>query len=60
LRQRLGIPRDRGFKTKVELAWEMIEAALTPGIPFEVVGFDTLSGRSGWLRAEVRGCPSAL
>lgn len=54
LRQRLGIPRDLGFKTKVELAWEMIEAAITQGIPFKVVGFDTLYGRSGWLRAEVR------
>jgi SRSO17 transposase len=54
LRKRLGIPRDWGFKTKVELAWEMIEAAITPGLPFEVVGFDTLYGRSGWLRAEVR------
>jgi SRSO17 transposase len=38
----------------VELAWEMIEAAITHGLPFEVVGFDTLYGRSGWLRAEVR------
>ena len=54
LRKRLGIPRDLGFKTQVELAGEMIEAAITPGIPFEVVGFDTLYGRSGWLRAEVR------
>jgi SRSO17 transposase len=54
LRKRLGIPRDLGFKTKVELAWEMIEAAIIHGIPFEVVGFDTLYGRSGWLRAEVR------
>ncbi len=54
LRKGLGIPRDLGFKTKVELAWEMIEAAIAPGIPFEVVGFDTLYGRSGWLRAEVR------
>jgi SRSO17 transposase len=54
LRKRLGIPRDLGFKTQVELAGEMIEAAITPGIPLEVVGFDTLYGRSGWLRAEVR------
>jgi SRSO17 transposase len=54
LRKRLGIPKDLGFKTKVELAWEMIEAAIIQAIPFEIVGFDSLYGRSGWLRAQVR------
>jgi SRSO17 transposase len=54
LRERLGLPKDLRFKTKVELAWEMIEAVLTQGLPFEMVGFDSLYGRSGWLRAQVR------
>jgi SRSO17 transposase len=54
LGKRLGIPKGLGFKTKVELAWEMIEAAITHGVPFEIVGFDTLYGRSGWLRAQLR------
>jgi SRSO17 transposase len=39
--KRLGIPKGRGFKTKVDLAWEMIEAAITPGVPFEIGGVDT-------------------
>jgi SRSO17 transposase len=54
LGKRLGIPKGLGFKPKVELAWEMIEAAITPGVPFEIVGLDTLYGRSGWLRAQLR------
>jgi SRSO17 transposase len=54
LRKRLGVPKDLHFKTQVELAWEMIEAALIQAIPFEIVGFDSLYGGSGWLRAQVR------
>jgi SRSO17 transposase len=54
LGKRLGIPKGLGFKTKVELAWELIEAAIIHGVPFEIVGFDTLYGRSGWLRAQLR------
>lgn len=54
MRKRLGVPKDLHFKIQVELAWEMIQAAITHGIPFEVVGFDSLYGRSGWLRAQVR------
>jgi hypothetical protein len=38
----LGIPQGRGFKPQVELAWEMIEAAITHGVPFEIAGFDSL------------------
>jgi SRSO17 transposase len=54
LRQRLGVPPERRFKTKVELAWELIERALAADLPFELVGFDCLYGRSGELRAKVR------
>jgi hypothetical protein len=32
----------------------VVFGAFIHGIPFEVVGFDTLYGRRGWLRAEVR------
>lgn len=53
-RQRLGIPEALQFKTKVELAWEGIAGVIAHGVPFEVVGFDTLYGRSGWLRQNVR------
>jgi SRSO17 transposase len=54
LRQRLGVPQEVSFKTKVELAWELIERALVTGLPFELVGFDCLYGRSSELRAKVR------
>ncbi|MGC1954250.1 MAG: transposase [Gammaproteobacteria bacterium] len=54
LRQRLGVPQAGGFKTKVELAWELIERALAADLPFDRVGFDCLYGRSGELRAKVR------
>lgn len=53
-REQLGIPDSLGFKTKVELAWDGIQEVITAGLPFEIVGFDSLYGRSGWLRAQVR------
>jgi len=55
LRERWGIPKSRCFKTQVELAWELIEGVISRGLSFEMVGFDTLYGRSGWLRDKVRG-----
>lgn len=53
-RRKRGIPESLRFKTKVELAWDEIEEVKARGLPFEVVGFDTLYGRSSWLRAQVR------
>lgn len=50
-RQRLGIPAERGFETKIELGWRMIQRVQ---VPFEAVAFDDLYGRSGWLRAQLR------
>ena len=50
-RERLGIPAERTFKTKVELGWEMIRRVQAEGLPFEAVACDELYGRSGWLRA---------
>ena len=54
LRKKLGIPDDLRFKTKIDLAWEMIEAVVKRGLPFEMVAFDGLYGRSVWLREKVR------
>ena len=54
-RNRLGIPSDRTFKTKVELGWEMIQRAQANGLPFEAVGCDDLYGRANWFRAKVAG-----
>jgi SRSO17 transposase len=51
-RQRVGIPENRTFKTKLELALAMLKRAIEKGIPVEVVDCDTLYGRSGWLRDE--------
>jgi SRSO17 transposase len=42
------------FKTKVELAWDGIQEVIEQGLPFELVSFDSLYGRSGWLRAQLR------
>lgn len=53
LRQRLGIPSERRFQTKVELGWEMIQRVKAQGLPFEALACDDLYGRSGWFRAQV-------
>jgi len=42
LRERLGVPKERGFQRKVELALTMIERAIDEALPFVWVGFDTL------------------
>jgi len=52
-RQRLGIPAERTFKTKVQLGWEMIQQAQANGLPFEAVGCDDLYGRADWFRANL-------
>jgi SRSO17 transposase len=52
-RERLGIPGERTFKTKVELGWEMVRRAQAEGVSFEAVACDELYGRSGWLRAKL-------
>ena len=59
LRERLGLPKSRCFKTKVELAWELIEGVMSRGLSFERVGLDTLYG-SGWLCDKVRGAGQVL
>ena len=52
-RQRVGIPAERQFATKIELGWRMIQRVRATGVPFEVVLCDTLYGRSGWLRRQM-------
>jgi SRSO17 transposase len=53
LRQRLGVPHDRQFVTKIELGWQMIQRVRAAGVPFEAVLCDELYGRSRWLRAQL-------
>jgi SRSO17 transposase len=50
-RAKAGIPNEQTFQTKVELGWEMIERAQATGLSFAAVAFDSLYGRSHWLRA---------
>jgi len=52
-RQRLGLPAERRFVTKLELAVKMVQRAQARGIPFEAVDCDTLYGRKGWLRDQL-------
>jgi SRSO17 transposase len=42
----------RVFQTKIELGWQMIEQAQATGLPFVAVAFDSLYGRSFWLREQ--------
>ena len=53
-RQRLGIPTSLNFKTKIELAWELIKEAIEQNIPFEIICCDAFYGRSGTFRAQIR------
>ncbi len=49
-RRRLLIPPDKKFATKIELGWRMIERVVGQGLRCDWVCFDTLYGRSHWLR----------
>ncbi len=50
IRQQVGLPPEREFKTKIKLGWTMIERTQARGLPFEAVAFDDAYGRSTWLR----------
>jgi SRSO17 transposase len=50
LRQRVGLPAQRAFQTKPELAWRLIERARANGLPFVAVDMDDLYGRNRPLR----------
>jgi SRSO17 transposase len=49
-RKRIGMPEERTFATKLELALQMTKRAYENGVSFCAVDFDTLYGRSGALR----------
>jgi SRSO17 transposase len=51
--QRLHIPEERSFATKIQLGLEMIRQAKANGMPFEIVGCDSLYGRDARFRAEL-------
>lgn len=53
LRKRWHIPPERTFKTKPELGLELIKRAQANGLPFEVVGCDSLYGRNRQFRADL-------
>jgi SRSO17 transposase len=53
-RAKAGIPQDRCFQTKPELAWQMIARAQRQGVPFRSVSMDTLYGRSHELRQKLQ------
>jgi SRSO17 transposase len=52
-RTKAGIPVERTFQTKPELAWLMIQRAQANGVPFAAVAMDTLYGRSRRLRFQL-------
>ena len=49
-RERVGIPAERTFATKLELGLRMIKRVVENGLPFVAVDCDSLYGRAGWLR----------
>ncbi len=49
-RKRIGMPKERTFATKLELALQMTKRAYENGVSFCAIDFDTLYGRSGELR----------
>ena len=51
-RKKVGLPEDREFQTKLDLALQMVKRVKQKGLPFEAVDCDSLYGRKGWLRDE--------
>lgn len=49
-RKRIGMPENRAFATKLELALQMVKRAYENGVSFCALDCDTLYGRSGELR----------
>jgi SRSO17 transposase len=49
-RQKVGFPQGRTFKTKPELAWEIVQRLQAKGIPFDAMAMDDLYGRNAQLR----------
>jgi SRSO17 transposase len=51
-RRKVGIPTERCFQTKIELGWQLIAQGQRRGLAFAGVAFDSLYGRSHWLRQQ--------
>jgi len=49
-RQKAGVPDERVFQTKIQLAWQLIERVKASALPFVAVTFDSLYGRNARLR----------
>ncbi|RLG21302.1 hypothetical protein DRN77_07050 [Methanosarcinales archaeon] len=52
-REKCGVPEDVVFKTKAELALEMILRARDNNVPFGWIGMDSFYGEQPWLRNEI-------
>lgn len=52
-RHRLGLPPERIFATKLELALRVVDRLQANDVPFEAVDCDSLYGRKGWLRDQL-------
>jgi SRSO17 transposase len=53
LRERLGVPKERSFQTKLELFWQMVQRSQREGVAFDAVAVDGLYGKSFWLRQQM-------
>lgn len=53
-RDKVGIPKERQFQTKLALAMMLIKRAVANGLPFEAVDMDSLYGRSFDLRQQLQ------
>ena len=52
-RTKCGVPASIVFKTKIELAWEMILHAKKNHVPFGWIGVDCFYGKDFWLRDQI-------
>jgi SRSO17 transposase len=53
-RQKVGLPAERQFQTKLELGWQMIQRAIATGLRFKMVLFDSSYGQGAWFRDRCR------
>jgi SRSO17 transposase len=53
LRERLGVPKERRFQTKLELFWQMVQRSHDEGVAFDAVAVDGFYGQSFWLRQQL-------
>ena len=53
LRQRVGVPEERQFQTKIELFWQLVVRCQKEGVVFDAVAVDGLYGQSFWLRQKM-------